>query len=130
MQKKLCTLCPRNCKTDRDSGGKGFCGETSDLRIASACIHFGEEPPVTVNGGSGTIFVTGCILRCAFCQNYQISQCGTGSVVSPEEFADICLKLQAKNAENINKEVSRYEQSELRSKTNHVTAAGTYHRNL
>ena len=102
MQEKLCSLCPRNCKTDRDSGGKGFCGETSDLRIASACLHFGEEPPVTVNGGSGTIFVTGCNLRCAFCQNYQISQCGTGSVVTPEEFADICLKLQAKNAENIN----------------------------
>ena len=80
----------------------GFCRETSDLRIAFAGLHFGEEPLVTVFGGSGTIFFTGCTLRCAFCQNYQISQDGFGRVVDCAEFTDICLSLQAAGAENIN----------------------------
>lgn len=76
--------------------------EPSGIRVAVACLHFGEEPLLTVNGGSGTIFLTGCNLRCAFCQNYQISQQGMGKTVSIEEFADICLKLEAIGAENIN----------------------------
>jgi len=97
-----CTQCPRNCKIDRNSGKRGFCGENSDLRIATACLHFGEEPLVTVHGGSGTIFLTGCNLRCAFCQNYQISQQGMGKAVSREEFAEICLRLADAGAENIN----------------------------
>ena len=67
-----------------------------------ACLHFGEEPLITVHGGSGTIFFTGCTLRCAFCQNYQISQDGMGKAVSKEEFCEICLKLQDAGAENIN----------------------------
>ena len=83
-------------------GKRGFCRESSDLRIAFAGLHFGEEPPVTVFSGSGTIFFTGCTLRCAFCQNYQISQNGLGRAVDSAEFADICLKLQAAGAENIN----------------------------
>ena len=97
-----CSLCPRNCGVNRLDGGRGFCGETAELRVASAGLHFGEEPPITVLGGSGTIFITGCNLRCAFCQNYQISQNGMGRTVSIEEFADICLKLQDEKAENIN----------------------------
>ncbi|MCR4789864.1 MAG: radical SAM protein, partial [Treponemataceae bacterium] len=99
---KSCTLCPRNCGVNRLEGELGFCRETADLRIATATIHFGEEPPITVLGGSGTIFITGCNLRCAFCQNYQISQNGMGKIVDIEEFADICLKLQDEKAENIN----------------------------
>lgn len=98
---RSCTQCPRNCKTDRNSS-TGFCGEPSDLRIANACLHFGEEPPVTVFGGSGTIFVTGCTLRCSFCQNYQISQKGVGKKVDCAEFVKICLDLQNLGAENIN----------------------------
>lgn len=102
-----CLQCPRQCGVNRtctpDHAGKaGFCGETEQLRIALACLHFGEEPLVTVHGGSGTIFLTGCNLRCAFCQNYQISQQGMGATVSTTEFADICLKLQDAGAENIN----------------------------
>lgn len=98
---KNCTLCPRNCMVNRETTA-GFCGEKADLKIAVACLHFGEEPLITVNGGSGTIFVTGCNLRCAFCQNYQISQKGMGRSVSVEEFSDICLKLESLGAENIN----------------------------
>ena len=97
-----CTQCPRNCKAHRDEAKKGWCGENADLRIASACLHFGEEPLVTVHSGSGTIFFTGCTLRCSFCQNYQISQQGMGSAVSVQDFAEICLSLQNKGAENIN----------------------------
>ncbi len=97
-----CAQCPRECKIDRHSGKTGFCGETEDVRIALACLHFGEEPLVTVYGGSGTIFFTGCTLRCSFCQNYQISQDGIGKSVSCEEFVKICLELQKAGAENIN----------------------------
>nr|MBP3281533.1 radical SAM protein [Treponema sp.] len=106
-----CRLCPRNCGVERSGWDSstplserkfGFCMEPSGIRVAVACLHFGEEPLLTVNGGSGTIFLTGCNLRCAFCQNYQISQQGMGKTVSIEEFADICLKLEAIGAENIN----------------------------
>ena len=97
-----CQACPRQCGVNREEGQLGFCKEPADLRIAFAGLHFGEEPLVTVFGGSGTIFFTGCTLRCVFCQNYQISQDGLGRAVSEKEFVDICLKLQAKGAENIN----------------------------
>ena len=80
----------------------GFCGETEDLRVAVACLHFGEEPLVTVHGGSGTIFFTGCTLHCAFCQNYQISQQGMGVAVDSATFTKMCLTLQQLGAENIN----------------------------
>ncbi|WP_304222096.1 radical SAM protein [Gracilinema caldarium] len=97
-----CTLCPRNCQVNRRSGQRGYCGESAELRIAVANIHRGEEPPLTGLGGSGTIFVTGCTLGCAFCQNWQISHSGMGKVVSADECAQICLKLQKAGAENIN----------------------------
>lgn len=97
-----CTQCPRNCGVDRAAGKTGWCGESGAVRIASACLHFGEEPLVTVFSGSGTIFFTGCTLRCSFCQNYQISQDGMGAEVSSDEFAKICLALQKAGAENIN----------------------------
>ena len=96
-----CTQCPRKCGIDR-SKAAGFCGEKDKLRVAWAGLHFGEEPVITVKGGSGTIFFTGCTLRCAFCQNYQISQNGMGREITTEEFAAMCLDLQEKGAENIN----------------------------
>lgn len=96
-----CRQCPRKCGTNRNSS-LGFCKEPSQIRIAVACLHFGEEPLITVHGGSGTIFLTGCNLRCAFCQNYQISQQGMGATVTKEEFAEICLRLEEAGAENIN----------------------------
>ena len=96
-----CLLCPRRCGVDREAGQHGYCGETSVLRLAFAGIHRGEEPPVTGKGGSGTVFVSGCNLGCAFCQNYQLSE-GIGRAVDTGEFAEICLKLQVQGAENIN----------------------------
>ncbi|MDR1106640.1 MAG: radical SAM protein, partial [Treponema sp.] len=106
---RSCVLCPRNCGADRAGGRRGFCGETSELRIASAVIHHGEEPPVSGRGGSGAVFVTGCNVGCAFCQNGQISGAGRntakggmGRVVETEEFVRICLALESRGAENIN----------------------------
>lgn len=96
-----CIQCPRKCGVNRKTES-GFCKEPEDLRIAFAGLHYGEEPLITVFGGSGTIFFTGCTLRCAFCQNYQISQNGMGKTVSIEKFTEICLKLQNAGAENIN----------------------------
>jgi len=101
-----CRLCPRLCGADRRAGKTGFCGESAALRIGAAVIHRGEEPPLVGTGGSGTIFVSGCGLGCAFCQNYQISQGGEdaalGKDVSSETFADICAALRNMGAENIN----------------------------
>lgn len=97
-----CRLCPRACGVDRRSGALGFCGESDRMRIATASVHFGEEPPLSGSGGSGTIFFTGCTLRCAFCQNYQISQRGMGREVDADEFARICLALEEAGAHNVN----------------------------
>ena len=109
---KACRLCPRNCGINRLAGEVGFCGETAELRIGAAVIHKGEEPPLVGTGGSGTIFISGCNLKCAFCQNYQISHgentneaataASLGRAVSPQEFAGICAALCEKGAENIN----------------------------
>lgn len=97
-----CHLCPRNCGVPRTAGPAGFCQEPARVRAGVACLHFGEEPPITVHGGSGTIFISGCNLGCAFCQNYQISQQGMGADLSPKDFAKVCLALEAAGAENIN----------------------------
>lgn len=97
-----CHLCPRNCGAPRTAGPAGFCQEPARVRAGVACLHFGEEPPITVHGGSGTIFISGCNLGCAFCQNYQISQQGMGADLSPKDFAKVCLALEAAGAENIN----------------------------
>ncbi|HBB43333.1 MAG TPA: radical SAM protein [Treponema sp.] len=99
---KACAQCPRHCGICRLSGQKGFCRSDSALRIASATLHFGEEPLVTVFGGSGAVFFTGCTLHCSFCQNYQISQQNMGADVDSADFVKICLELQKRGAENIN----------------------------
>ncbi|MDR3200665.1 MAG: radical SAM protein [Spirochaetales bacterium] len=102
-----CRLCGRKCGARRTLGEKGFCGCDSRLKIAWAGIHYGEEPAICGEGGSGAVFLSGCTLKCFFCQNYQISGFpnsgeGLGRSVEIPEFADICLMLQQKGAENIN----------------------------
>jgi putative pyruvate formate lyase activating enzyme len=72
------------------------------MRAACACLHFGEEPPITGSGGSGTVFFTGCTLKCAFCQNWQVSRRGAGAALSEEALAGIFLRLQREGAENVN----------------------------
>ena len=97
-----CDLCPRNCKVNRTEGVRGICGQTSQIRIASSNLHFGEEPPISGEKGSGTIFLTGCNLKCIYCQNYPISQMNTGSDISPMTLVDKMLDLQKRGAHNIN----------------------------
>ena len=76
-----CQLCPRQCGVNRLRDATGFCGETGQLRIASITAHFGEEPPISGERGSGTVFFSGCTLQCDFCQNYQISRQNTGDTL-------------------------------------------------
>ena len=99
---KNCLLCPRCCGVDRESGQRGYCGETAALRVGFAGIHNGEEPPIKGDGGSGTIFISGCNLGCTFCQCFQVSQKEMSRTVSTDEFAQMCLGLQEMGAENIN----------------------------
>lgn len=97
-----CELCPRRCKAKRINGGRGLCGEADKLRIASINIHFGEEPPISGRTGSGTIFFSGCPLKCKFCQNYPISRYCAGNLYDTAQLAAGMLKLQEKGACNIN----------------------------
>ncbi|MBN2534445.1 MAG: radical SAM protein [Spirochaetales bacterium] len=97
-----CSICPRQCHVDRSKGEKGFCGETDRIRIACACLHFGEEPVLSGEKGSGIIFFSGCTMKCWFCQNYQISSKGFGTRVTVEELVTIISVLKKKGAYNIN----------------------------
>lgn len=98
---KRCFCCARNCGTDRSSG-KSFCGETETVRIARAALHHWEEPCISGTKGSGTIFFTGCNLRCIYCQNYDISTCSKGFEVSIERLKEIYFELIEQGAHNIN----------------------------
>ncbi len=89
------------CGVDR-SAKTGFCGETETIRAARAALHFGEEPCISGVRGSGTVFFSGCTLRCVFCQNYDLSQGRCGQVLTPEQLSGILLNLQAQGAHNIN----------------------------
>ena len=98
-----CYLCPRNCGKDRSSGELGFCGEGQEIRIARYSLHPWEEPPVSGERGSGTIFFSGCNLRCEFCQNMTISQGEQkGFALSKERLKEIMFELVDMGAENIN----------------------------
>jgi putative pyruvate formate lyase activating enzyme len=100
---KECQLCPRRCGVDRLGGTKGFChAPGATLMISSFHQHFGEERPLVGRGGSGTIFLTHCNLRCVFCQNWEISQRGMGNAYNIDEFADMMLHLQKIGCHNIN----------------------------
>jgi putative pyruvate formate lyase activating enzyme len=97
-----CTLCPRNCMVNRLKGEKGYCGAGDKLMVSSYGAHYGEESPLVGRGGSGTIFLTNCNLRCIFCQNYDISHMDRGNVKTPEELAEMMLSLESDGCHNIN----------------------------
>lgn len=97
-----CNLCPRECGASRISGERGECGAGKDAEISSFGPHFGEEAPLVGRGGSGTIFFAFCSLRCAFCQNFEISRGKEKYAVTTVELAGIMLELQGRGCENIN----------------------------
>ena len=97
-----CTLCPRRCGADRAAGRTGFCGAGGTLKAARAALHYWEEPCISGTKGSGTVFFSGCTLKCCFCQNYPISAEGLGKEISVEHLAEIFLNLQEQGANNIN----------------------------
>ncbi len=98
-----CQLCPRRCGVNRIKGNRGFCRSPgATLVISSFHPHFGEERPLVGRGGSGTIFLTHCNLRCVFCQNWEISNLGRGDERNINEFAEMMLQLQKIGCHNIN----------------------------
>lgn len=97
-----CDICPRYCHKNRLEGEKGVCMVGRYAKVASYFPHFGEEPPITGTGGSGTIFLSYCNLRCIFCQNYKISHFGEGHELKEEELACIMIELQDRGCHNIN----------------------------
>lgn len=98
---KYCGLCPKDCRVTRHET-YGACGEKNVMRIAKFYPHMFEEPPISGKNGSGTIFFTGCSLRCVFCQNYSLSRSERGKEITPKELADIFKKLEDAGVHNIN----------------------------
>jgi len=99
---KACCLCPRACGVDRSQGQRGFCGQLDKIKIAFAGLHAGEEPILSGQAGSGTVFFTGCTLKCPSCQNYQLSSEDLGIEVGTELLATIFMRLAEKGAQNLN----------------------------
>ena len=98
---KSCELCPRRCGADRTKA-VGFCGGGSLPKLAKAYLHMWEEPCISGTRGSGTVFFSGCSLKCCFCQNYRISAENFGKEIPVSRLAEIFLELQDKGAHNIN----------------------------
>lgn len=97
-----CELCPHRCKINRNNNPIGRCKATDKIKIALYSIHNFEEPCISGKKGSGTVFFSNCNLNCVYCQNYEISQQGKGKEISINELANIFLKQQKANVENIN----------------------------
>ncbi len=97
-----CNLCPRECGVMRGEGQAGYCLSDQRIFVARAALHMWEEPCISGEVGSGTVFFSGCNLRCVYCQNYEIAAGKRGREVSTEELSDIFLMLQEKGAANIN----------------------------
>lgn len=98
---KQCTLCPRQCKADR-AAGVGFCMADGHLKAARAALHQWEEPCISGTKGSGTVFFSGCPLKCCYCQNYQISAHGFGAQLTVNRLVEIFKRLETEGAHNIN----------------------------
>ena len=97
-----CMLCPRECGVNRKNGETGVCGQTAAIKAARAALHMWEEPCISGQNGSGTVFFSGCNLGCVFCQNHNIATGKAGIEISTERLAEIFLELQEKGANNIN----------------------------
>ena len=99
---RSCCLCPRRCRVNRLEDERGFCRTGLKARVYSAAPHHGEEPAISGTGGSGTVFFSGCNLRCVYCQNHQFSQTEAGRELSQEELSGLMLGLQEEGCHNLN----------------------------
>ena len=99
---KSCNICPHKCGVNRLNGIKGRCKCDNKIKIALASVHNYEEPCISGKNGSGTVFFSNCNLNCIYCQNYEISQLGKGKEITIEHLAQIFIKQQEKNVNNIN----------------------------
>ncbi|MCX5752625.1 MAG: radical SAM protein [Candidatus Krumholzibacteria bacterium] len=97
-----CSLCPRACGVNRLGGEKGVCRVARRAVVSSAHAHFGEEAPLVGTAGSGTIFFSGCNLKCLFCQNYEISHLLAGDETSANRLAFLMLRIQEMGCHNLN----------------------------
>jgi putative pyruvate formate lyase activating enzyme len=100
-QLEACNLCPRGCGVNRREGETGFCKAGAVPKVASHCLHTGEEPPISGVRGSGTIFFSQCTMECVYCQNYPISRLGHGNEVAVQDLAGMMLDLETRGAHNI-----------------------------
>lgn len=97
-----CAICPHNCGINRLNNQIGRCKSKDTVKVALYSTHNFEEPCISGKKGSGTVFFSNCNMNCVFCQNYEISQQGKGKEISIEELAEIFIKQQEKDVENIN----------------------------
>lgn len=97
-----CELCPRNCNIEREKGQRGFCGMTDEVYVARVAPHFWEEPCLSGTKGSGTVFFSGCNLRCVYCQNHKIAAGMSGKKYSVTELAEAFCSLERQGCHNIN----------------------------
>ncbi len=105
MYQKLledCTLCPRECHVNRRAGEKGYCKEAETLVVARAALHLWEEPCISGEEGSGTVFFSGCAIGCVYCQNHNIAKGLAGNEIKVKRLSEIFMELQGKAANNIN----------------------------
>lgn len=98
----FCTVCPRDCGVNRNKGQMGYCRAGSELLVARAALHMWEEPCISGDKGSGTVFFSGCNMGCVFCQNHEIAKGQVGKSITVERLSEIFLELKEKGAENIN----------------------------
>lgn len=99
---ELCSICPRECKAERKNGRQGFCRMSEKPTVARVSVHMWEEPCISGDRGSGTIFFSGCVMKCVFCQNYKISAENFGKEISAGQLADCYKKLEQQGVHNIN----------------------------
>jgi putative pyruvate formate lyase activating enzyme len=105
---KKCMSCPRKCEVDRENGKTGVCGVPADIYVARAALHYWEEPCISGSEeagnrkGSGTVFFSGCVLKCVYCQNYEVAHAAVGRKITVGRLAEIFLELQDQGANNIN----------------------------
>jgi putative pyruvate formate lyase activating enzyme len=121
---EACTICPRRCGVNRLNDEEGFCKIGKQPKVYSFMPHQGEEPPLSGQKGSGTIFFSACNMRCVYCQNYEFSQLLEGKFVSTEELANIMLQLQLIGCHNINLVTPTHIMPYILKALSHATSKG------